>query len=544
MKKVFTTDFWKTKVWKVVAPLATFFVCLMLSTTFTFRDVFGSIESSTFYICSMVLCFVLCFVAWHWIFKFVKCLRERNKRAIDFAIFAGIFFCVCVIFFILIYPGFWLGDEDEILFFTKQFKLYAWHHVFTQVYYIVGMFFFTMPSFIVLFQIILFSCIVGHILSDIKSILNSNVNPKWMFLLLVPFLLPIGILHALYPMRVSIICYTLLLLFYEIVMLKIKKQPLSMQKAVILGALTGILAFLRSELIFLLVLIPFALFLFSKPQLTKKVVCAFFVMIFTLALPMVGLQKLAFSVRTESNSLRSGQYSEVGYQQTAFCLAFGNLAKIAYKQNDKIVEEIRKFCDIDAMVDQDINGGSAWFRGYFRHDLSNAEMNEFMWLYVKLIFKYPGDFIVQRLGLYGRTNFNIKSTYSIPKPSMAPDGNIANEEFAPKLRATVIKILEMEGYLRVIVYNSLPALILFITLFIICLSRIRKDKRFLSYALLILVLLIENAVCFFVAPEKNFLYYSPTLFIGGFVLFVIIFLRKINPQKKQKVINKAESGDN
>lgn len=518
-------------------------ICLIFSYNFSYVDVFKSTESIINYFVSMLICVAMVVAFWQFIATLISKIKSKDHKYKLFIKFFLIFFMVMIVFYILTFPGYWCNDEFTILTYSKRFILYGWHHFFTQILYICGLFLFIHPTLIVLFQIILVSALVGYVLSDFVYFLESrfNHNIKWKYWLLVPFLLPSTILQVLFPLRLTLYAFIELTTVYEIVMLFISKKRLTINKIILLGLFIPILSFWRSESIIYIILLPLVLFFIIRKNLTKKLITVFLSCFLVMSAFMFVPQKIAL----QKNNLDTSMFNEynnptvvisstldnyeTAYNISGIISSFVQLAKLSYEDNDEYVDRINEFIDIQYLYDNDINGTVAFWNNYINFQNFEGKLGKFQKLYISLIFKHFPNFLKERFATFLVTNgFNYKAHTFINNSAAMPQSSygygVMECVFAPKLRKYVINFLQLgkKGSPNIfpyhIIYNSIFGLITLLVFCIVCLKKSNKHNKFYLISLLFLIVLAKNALIFLTAPDTFFMYYFSTMLLGDFIL--------------------------
>ncbi len=569
-----------------------FLLNLFLCYFFTFIDVFKTLESTIFYILSMMICCAFFIILYQLIYNLILKLKIKSPRFVRFVKYFLIYFAILFVFYLLTFPGNYVNDEFTILVYSKRFILYGWHHVLTQLFYILAMFTFISPLFIVLFQIIFLSAIVGFIIEKVSFFLNLKMNLKKInvICLFIPFCLPPVILFALNPLRATLCTFLELLIVVELIAIFIKFDKPTIPKLIEFGVLIPIIGLWRTESIPLYVIFIFALLLSIRKNLTKKLVSIFLSTIIICSCFIYLPQKYAMQKTKLDNSMfqewQDPTYTVTPGENTTFdnyynYVALGSkliyLIKFAYTLNDPLIDKIDKYINTQLVIElffndsdsSDLKAHNAYnynLNSLLRNqDITKSDINELYSLYIKLTLKYLGPIFIIDFILFLSTNglydFEIFINNSPNNPKSSYGYGIIEHEICPKLRKVVMLILQggENGEMSIvgmIIYSLFPAVILLIALaikYLICFitkvtGTCKKQINFYNF-LIILALIIKFGIIFLTAPATFFMYYLCFYLICYFYIFYKVTIKfnifkskkTKNCIRKSKIINKKRT---
>lgn len=479
---------------------------------------------------------ILLIISWYYISKLYIGIRDKNNETRSFIKYFLIYWITMIVFLIITWPGVWRWDEFAILENIVNLDLNAWQHYITSLFYIFGFMFIPCPVGLVFTQITIISIIVGYIISKFAKMYSYN---KWINLLYIPFFLFPVIDQNLFPLRLSLYSYIELLFFCKIIFLYNDIEQIEGKNILLLACISGLLSVWRSESIFFMIFSPliFILLFYRKTGLRSKISYAILVIIFTIIflVPHKYIMK---------------NYGGNSYSITAYIEPLHDLVKCEYIKypNSDLLRSVDKVIDINKLLKFE-SGELAFWGGAVRENFNQSDLNELEKDFVKLIIKYPREFLSERTKTFliasgfvsDRSNqicdsANLFDITSDPKYFSFRENFKLNKPTNKTLRKNTISLMEgrnFEDYSKTtiyypIIYNLfIPIIALSIGLIVGIFKR-----RILSICIII-PLLCQFTIVFLAAPGVYFMYYFPLYLIGYF--FVTLFILKKISEKKEKM---------
>lgn len=484
------------------------------------------------------LYFIVLLIIWNiLIYSFVKKDDLKIKRFLKYFL---PYWIIMIIFVFITWPGVWRHDEFDILKKMQTLDFKVWQHYLTSVYYIIGFMIIPFPAGFVFIQVSIISSIVGYILYKFSLILNEKI----VYILYIPFMLFATIDQNLYPLRSTMFTYLELLLFCKMIFIYKNKERISNTNILFMIILSSIVSVWRSEAIFFIILIPIIFnFIFKgKIKFIKRIIIiSMFVLI-------------SIVLMTPQKVLIQKEYG-YNYKLISIMAPMHNLAKKEFNNNNnsELLYKIDKIVDIEKFLNAK-SGVDAYWSGVVRKAYTKQEFKELEKTLIKLIIKYPKEFLTERIELFIRqSGFIQNKVNTIRNTTEIYDSNInntstgryeyfkknfiINEPLNAELRKNVISILEgrqLDNYYRTtklypIIHNLfIPGVLLF-SMFIISIL-----KKNILNILITLCLIIQSGIVFFSAPSAHFMYYFPMYLIVYFFSLVII-IRKYLYNKQEKL---------
>ncbi|WP_099466978.1 hypothetical protein [Konateibacter massiliensis] len=475
---------------------------------------------------------VLLLVLWQLIWYHAAKVRAGDRELRGYWKYTGIYFCVMLLFFVLLFPGLWRLDEFGILRNAANILPHFWQGYLTSVFYIFALMLVPNPAGVLFVQIGVISLIVGYVINR----LSMRIEKKGLiYMMYVPFLLFPVIDSNFYPIRMSIYAFLELLFAFELLDMKLAKKEITGRKIWLLAALAGILICWRTESVYYLVLAPvtFAILFYKETKRKAK-------LWFTLATFLIG--GALMSVQLVGNQIDSGQE----YELTSVVLPLTPLVYEAYQNGDmEAVNTVDKVLNTDVLI-SGYEAGETGISMYWKdaelglkRDYSTEDFAEMKSTYYKLILKYPAVFLQERF----ETFFGSTGVLNDTENMFSADANAGYISFRenygykePPLRASFVKLLEFTDNVAVhnVVYSFLPGGLALLVTCIVLLFQRKWGYFFICGSICAKIPLI-----FLTAPSRLFMYYYSiyligAVWIGMLVLYVIDRRLAAKPQKPVK----------
>lgn len=196
--------------------------------------------------------------------RFVRDLVAGDVFTRVWAAGAAAYAAVQLVVLALVYPGNWIWDEYFVLMATTRFESTAWQGFLTNVLYTWGMFLVPSAMGILFVQVAFVALVVGYLVASLHRRMHRR---RLAFLVLLPFLALPTLFNDLYPLRLTGYAYLLVLLLTQIWNIGPSAERWrSLRPGQWFGLVVevGVLAFWRSEGVYLLLLVPVALVLAAR----------------------------------------------------------------------------------------------------------------------------------------------------------------------------------------------------------------------------------------------------------------------------------------
>ncbi len=469
---------------------------------------------------------LFCFLFYFVFFTALQNLIARDRKFLSyFKYFIG-YFAFMAIFWTLTWPGIFKGDEFYVIQSAKDFTLSGGQSGLTSIFYIVSLLFFPSMATITFVQLLIICTIFSVILHDMSEV----VSGKRKFLLYVPFALLPVIDGNLFTLRATLVSWIFLFVICKLYYL-VRTDKLTMRYAWLLAMLSGLLIAWRSEYIYMLLFLPFTLWILKKINWKRAlllcVVCFVSYSLFQIPnkIALNGSNKYPISLVlnpvanlfTEVESLKGPSvYDDV--------MEINELVDAALLRQSASVRNISQYWNIPDV-------------------LPKEQLGSFMAASLRLIVYNPDKFLKYRWqtfaytnGLYpDRVNHPCGTVDSINK-LIYYDVDYKNmfifmhPPLGQNLREKTISILACRTYgqdeiktnaLLPVFYNCIPVIVCMLVLFVIACCK--KDKL---TAMLVLMTSAQVILIFLTAPAMFFMYYFCFYLSGYFLTVLAIANRK------------------
>lgn len=421
--------------------------------------------------------------------------------------FSVLYALVMVCFLLLTWPGIWRVDEFNILLRAKSLRIHFWQGYLTSVYYIFALMMVPTPVFVVLFQCLISSGIVGYLIYKLWIFTGKK---KIAYLLYIPFLFFPVIDSNLYPMRMSIYAFLELLLSAKVCFWNYEKKMPGKSEFIGILLLAGVVTCWRTESIYYLLLFPILLGICLWKIVPKKQVGRAILIYLCFGLLLVGIQKV-------------GEGKERGerYELTAIIRPLVPLLQEEAYQGKadlvKIVDNVVNCAYIFEGVSQGMNGIEIFWayqeQGLMRDTYSPEEYREYQSAFLQLVLRHPKTFLKERMENY------LSSTKLLGKIT---DREAPVSPLNERLRYGTYAFLECrsfedyhtQGKAAVLMYTSIVP-----SLFLAAGVLLFLRKKSWVYAGSMGMVLLKVPLIFLTAPEPLFMYYYSVYLCGWVFLF-------------------------
>lgn len=437
----------------------------------------------------------------------IRLLLQGNKVFLSYFKYFLVYFCLLGILFLLVWPGIFKGDEFYVLRSALSFQLSPAQTGLTSCFYIVCLLFFPNPAVITFMQMLIICCIFSYIMKNLFSIYKS----KKVWLMLLPFCLLPVLDGNLFTLRATLVGWLFLLVLFQI-FFAYKRGSLSLWTGLFLSAVSGLIIAWRTEYIYLLLLLPAALWFLRLFSLKRACI----------SLMVIALSFLFFQVPNKIAANGSNKYPI-----SLVINPLGNLFNEEHLEGPSVYEDIltlNELIDVQRLRrDASVRNISQYWN--IPDVLPKEQLNRFMAAALRLIVYNFDDFLKYRCLTFAHTNGFYPDEINHPGGEMVSgilelkyyDTDFTEifpfmkPPFGQAARERVIEFLSCRHYVQgesttnlflPIFYNCLPAfLLLFLATLI---GGLQKKKCFVVLSLLIQIQLV---LIFLTAPAMFFMYY-------------------------------------
>lgn len=435
-------------------------------------------------------------------------------------------FIIYMIFFLIVYPGIWYGDEMWVINALAEFEVVWLQGLMTSVWDALAMMCIPVPSFLQIILVFFMSLSAGMVVQYLRRKIGST---KWIYLIYVPYVLPATIYFLFYVHRSSTVAVIELFIFAFMLNASLD-DTISVSKTILIGVLNGTLYGFRNETIILEVIYIAVFFILfhKKSRNFHKVLIIF-------------LPAVIFGLITVSTGNHRDTYSMAYiYNTLPYMVQEGEILEKDY-------EAINKVLDIEDMKSWDTSYVYNWAWGNAKYrDFSGTDFKNFKHAFWSMVRHNPQIYLYT----LSRTFWSVTSMdreiglvfllsehheFYSEKESHNLGDRIAFMPLFPVLRRKICdELLLMKNGMYRIFYNLFPAII---GIFVSFLYGIKK-RRF-EYVLIGIGLAGIGMVLFFMAPEAQFMYWLPIYYIGSILLWmegicILSYLRCRIRKMKQK----------
>lgn len=456
----------------------------------------------------------------YFILFFISRLRARDSFYWSWLKISGIYFGIMGVFFLLIYPGHWVGDEFDVLAGVRNYSIYAWQNYITNIFYTYSLYLVPSGVGIVLVQLTLLSFIIGYVVSLSKMLFKkTNIH----YLLLIPFLFFPVILNNFYPLRLTLFSYLLLLVFAQLIFLHKKiltpKHPRIL--LLLVSVVLAVICFWRSEGFIYFLLLP--LFAYELGLLRRIVwrkpssyaMCAI----------VIGFFGLAFSI---TKATTSDLYQVTATLNPLSTMVLGNLQG---KDTSKDLDAINRVVDLSIVKKYAAYSEiPSFWHGAVRSDYKNHLDGYNSHIY-NIFLNNPASFLDNRVRVFLITNsfggwpsLGLSQFYNldpsiVKKVQVFYDTNLLSKPINLDTKLTTTKHLllvndqYLPGVLAKIAWSIIPT-----SLILLILVGVGVSKRRLFTSYITALLLIHGLIIFLTAPASYFMYYFPIYLVGNYII--------------------------
>lgn len=505
-----------------------------LTTVFQFDRAFFIYDNETaVYIAVKVLYFFSLILFWTFASGIYRKLKDGDiETARQLRIFIC-YFSILLFILLILWPGTWYHDDLWVLDSAQYYRLDAWQHILTSVYYMLLMQFLPFPGGIILIQLFLCALCVSYMVSRLEGSPEIKVSKHELPDILVkilPFLLPPVLLYQFSGYRMGIYVFLELTWIIMLYCTLRDKKRMDWNHCLLLCGLCVLTSVWRTEAFFYIPMVCLILWTTEKSILNRSMKITSLIILILGFLLLTDIQNKAFY--------------DNNYSVMAVLRPCVELVRSADENDSDLMEDLDKVVRLDVIRNNPgINGEDLyWQYDVVRDGYSEDSYQGFLRAFAMLCMRHPGVFFRERVevfldtsGITGREILNVwgGNMYEegiqseIQKKTISHDW-IANRPVFKDTRRRVMFLLGMIKFdgssltpLRLIVINALIPLA--VLLFAAGRCIITKQKQNL---LLLTAVLIKIVVIFFTEPSTRFMYHLSIYLMGYTYLVWKLILRE------------------
>lgn len=295
--------------------------------------------------------------------------------------FSLIYFIISFIILILVWPGNWQCDDLDILEYVSNFRILPWQSCLMSYFYYMALFIFPSPIFVIIYQLIIISLIVGYTVYALNFTINKS---KLSLILYIPFLLPPVIIQNYFPLRATLFSYLVIFLIVRVNFLLWIKCKITIKEILFISIITSLVANIRGEGIIFLFFIPLILFIGLKK--TASIKYRFYYLLFIF---------LSFFVLSIPQYIYSSKYQRSLYTLTTVIQPFSYLL-----MNDIEHGNYDNLNEINDVIDTTYSYPYLlqvfWMNALVKNSYQDNGNKLIFKTYKNLIIKYPISFLKER----------------------------------------------------------------------------------------------------------------------------------------------------
>lgn len=427
---------------------------------------------------------------------------------------------------ILIYPGVWYWDEVAVAMFSHWYGIFAWQHYWSSLYMIYSLYLIPSLGGATFVQVVVISVMYGYMISTFEHyFLPPDCNNSSRLLCRIGFYWPSILLYDFSKYRNILCAYFELLLLVYLILLKNKKNVTN-KDYLVTSVFTIIVGAWRTENIYYIVAYPLLLFFISNKDYWKKAVISLIVIF---AVVSVG--------KKNNTYIGNNNYALLSTLNPVVSLTRVALNEIT--ENEQELLAISKIIDIDKVSATELSGENLYWTDGFVNEYSDDEYSNYLKAFVKLIIRYPKDFMQERLSMFIDTSgLNSKQVNIVDTTACIFDDLVTREQIQysktssekpinRELRKAVIYLLGCKDFSG----KSTPFFLLWNTMIPILMLLflvIYEIKKNWYVALCLFFCLAKVPIIILTAPGSWFIYYFSVVLIGyvSFFFFLSIKMSK------------------
>ena len=487
------------------------------------------------------------FLCYCFIINFVSKLFTKDSFYIKWLFHFTICICILGVFLILMWPGHWVWDELNIFQSTIKANVDTWQSYITIIYYSLCIMIFPSPIIIMIIQVLIIAFIISYIITKIYNICKNRYVIACIYLLMFT---PAIIINNLYPLRLTLYAYILLLFFTILIIDKLENKKLNLLKIFKIYLLIIIILLWRSEGLIFAILSPILIyFTYRKKGINLLKTLIIFLLNILIIFGYNSMLNILTEVPNNTNTI---------YELTIYINPLSMMLQNDLKGNniDNDLKNLDKVMDINILKSNPSYKEipAYWNNSNLIRNNFEEHLSEFKKSYIRLVINNFDCFLKARMKtflatscMYEGNNGNMDSvvlSYCIDNGSSKEITNnfINNYKYMNPISKTVkykvesfllgnsIQNNKLKFTFILIFWDLIP--IVFIIFIFTILSLIKKEWQFLIMYMSLLGML---GIIFVTAPANYFMYYFPiylTTLIISLIFISIILKSNTNLSKK------------
>lgn len=455
-------------------------------------------------------------------------IQIRKKIDFEFIKSWMILFGVYAIFLLLSWPGNWNNDEFLVLGTIQHFSIQFHQSLLTNLFYILCIMLYPNCGTIILVQSLICSWIGAY---SFRVLRRKN---KYMAIILyIALLMPPTIYYILYPLRVTLYSFFVLLLFtYSFELINQKKQ-VTIKQIIKLGLLVAIISFWRLESRIFLVLLPGLWGIWLYRQKRKKIIIWLLASVF-----------LPFSLLTQINSAfvdkKTSQVATLHSFVTGISVLLTNHELYSIRNMNEIIDSINKVMNVRELIE---NASATDLYAVYYHiapyNFNDEEYRECLKSFAELIICNPIEYSFAKYELFAHSvalpgyDFWISPAKSVEEaeaiaisygvsPSILKIYKPINEKLRAEISyfLTGMYMLPDSGTMAYVYMWNLWMPIVLLLLACVLLSLLKK-----GYMIMLDISIILNfLIVYMTAPSVNSMYFYPFYLVGVFIFSCVLII--------------------
>lgn len=466
-------------------------------------------------------------ISWCFVFNVKRQLKAKNsfyQRA--FKIFC-VYYSICLILMVLIWPGTWFWDDICTLENIKNYRsLFAWQHILTGLYLDILLNIIPTPGGAIVLQLGIISIIVSYVITKLEFSFNlPKFTHSYLDIIVkcIPFMLPPIILFQYSGYRIGIYMFLELCSIVMLVCSKRENTDWSKTKFYTFVALCILVSTWRSEAALYLPLICILIFFVNKKVLSKVRKLKFIAIFF-----------LGFSIVSFAQKILLGNDN---YLIISICNISTEL--VHHMDRNKFKNELAifdKFIPI-AIIDKNpsMTGTDHFWNENVKTNTTRQDLKEYIMAIIKLSFEYPTVVLHERNryfweAMYGRQLWSIDTTSVFDTNTKFNTGILYKNSkwifklpISTNLRKKFLETIFLKNQL-----NSIPAKIMwnnFIpTVFLLIFTTALLVRKQWFYSAVLLIVLSKISIIYMTSPASLFMYFVSYYFLGYSVFMFSVFI--------------------
>lgn len=366
-----------------VCAAAHFLICFAFQHSYFFFD---NIYMNRILICQLLF-FILLQVLWQVLFRIVQNVVERDQATLDFLKYAGIYLGIMLAVLLLVWPGYFVSDEFNMLFSSRYWVISSAYHFLMMLELALSQMLIPGAVGVELVQITYISAVVGYVFQQIAKRTSQS---KWIYLLYVPMCFPAILLNNLQLQKGIPGTYLEILLLCKMICAFWDRRELAWRDVAEWVVLTAVVYSHRMDGCYYIIAAPVLFFLLFHKRMDKKLSVSLVVGTFLCCMAVQGIQ----------NSGGTGTfYTLVNFNR----LLYAPVMAADPVKDAAELEALGQVIDIDTYraaknLDEAAAAVSSSVNNF--HVIKQEELSAYKKGAMKLILKHPVAFAHQQIERY------------------------------------------------------------------------------------------------------------------------------------------------